>query len=271
MASAHPVAPIACCLDEALAGRILACAPGVQIVEDPSGLVDRVATGRAEIVIADPLFAGGRCADAMIQIYEMYPSVRVAAYTRVEPEAVRYLVRLASHGIDDVVLFRHDDTPARIGELLVRESSDVLVRLVLHELTGNLKKLPVAVHSAVTAMFRAPVHIRSASDLAFAARVTRRTLHRDLQSAGIGSVRLLVVCARVLRAVVLLRDRGRTARDVALQLRYSKAEHLAGHLNEVLELSVRDVRECRDLVNLAKVIARRLRSSEAHPPVDAAD
>lgn len=255
---------VICLLDDLLSERVSSALPGVRAAAHASDLFDAAVRGDLDMIIADPTLTE-RCAEEMIRVRREFPSVLVVVFTRFQPESVRHLVRLAGHGIDEVILFRFDDTPMRFAELVDRRRSTPLVKLVLENLDGNLARLPVPIRLAIVSMFDSPRDFRSTGDLADAAGVPLRTLYRNLHSADIGSARRLVVAARAMRAITMLQDPGRSVRDVSRLLRYSKSEHLTAHLDDLTAARVSEIRQWSDLRDLARIVAARICVAECRP------
>ena len=70
------------------------------------------------------MIAGADSPNALIQIRHAYPSVLVVLFTRLHAQAVQQVVKLAAHGIDEVILLHFDDTPTCFVELADRRRLD---------------------------------------------------------------------------------------------------------------------------------------------------
>jgi len=216
-----------------------------------------------DVVVADPGASGTVQVEALEDIRRQYPSLPVVVYTSLAPTSIKAIVRLARSGIEHVVLSRFDDAPQRFLSLLQSMPVHALGEAMLQELSGPLSALPVTVVRAIDELFRSPDQFRSASDLASAAGMNLRTLYRNLEPAGIFSARALVVSARLLRAYAMLKDPGRSIKDVAAKAGYHSPWQLSQQMRELTGRTTDQVR--RDVTGdalvalLAEQVRRRRR------------
>ena len=198
-----------------------------------------------DLVVADPVADGHLQVTEMEQIVRHYPSVPVVVYTALSPATARALVALGRSGVEHVVLHRFDDEPRRFLDLLERVPAHALGDQLLQRLSDPIARLPVMVVRAIEQAIRTPSRFHTAQDLAAAAGMNTRTLYRNLDAAGISSARALVVGARLLRAYSLLRDPGRSIKQIASRLGYHSPWQLTRQMREVTGLTPKIVR--RDL------------------------
>jgi AraC-like DNA-binding protein len=241
-----------------LARRAAEAEHRIVLVESQSAVIAAAGLARTSMIIADPSSDNGTTTDLMIDLCERFRPITVAAYTRLTPEVVGKLLRLAAVQLSDVVLADHDDTPARLASLVEQASAAPLTRLVIERLDLQLTNTPAPLRSSIRLLFRNPLRYRTASDLAADAGMPRRTLYRHLRSAGINSPRLLVASGRVTRAVCMLANGGRTIRHVAEQLRFSRPELLSDLVEEVTGLPLRVLRSGFEPSALAASIVDRV-------------
>jgi AraC-like DNA-binding protein len=245
-------------LDAVMTARLRTCYPNAIEVASGSQLLTAGVRRNADLVIADPLLDDGDCTSALQQIRSELPTVLVAAYTSLNPAAVRALLVLAAAGIDEVVLRGSDDAPSRFFELGGRSLANPAVLQVQQVLETRMNGMPPALRAAIARMFSAPSRFRTTSDLAAAAFMTRRGLYRHLLAAGIKSPRLLIASARVLRATALLSGGARSVREVAASLGYSKPELLSNQIRSLTGMRVQDFRGAVSLAEVGAAVAERL-------------
>ena len=195
-----------------------------------------------DLVVADPAADGQVQVDELAYVVRYFPSVPVVVYTVLSPFTVRALVPLARNGVEHVVLNRFDDEPRRFLDLLERVPAHALSDQLLQALAAPIALLPVMVARAIEQTFRTPSRFHSAQDLASAAGMNVRTLYRHLDAAGLGSARMLVVGARLLRAYSLLRDPGRAIKEVSARLGYHSPWQLTQQMREVTGMTPKIVR-----------------------------
>jgi AraC-like DNA-binding protein len=184
--------------------------------------------------------------------------VPVVTYVALTPASLRAVVELARHGLQQVVLHRFDDAPARFRELLVRQTGDALTEELLSALAPSLGRLPPALAGAVKRMFRRPHLVWSAQDLASAAGMPRRSLYRQLAGAGFASPRRLVQAARLLRAYLYLRDPGNLVEDVVAKLHYGSSHVFVRHTREACGLTPTALRREVEEGEFVALLRRRL-------------
>ena len=192
------------------------------------------------MAIVDPTPESPSGIDAVKEIAGLlhrFPSTAIIAYTHLTSDGVRSLSYLGRHGLREVILYQYDDSPARLGRLLVRASSHGIVSRVRKGLQGNLSTLPVDIAQAVDDLFERPHAYASGHDIVLASRTPKASLHRSIQSAGLAPPRQLFVAARVAHAAGYLRDPGTRIQDVAGKLGYRHPHVLTRHT--MLALGVR--------------------------------
>ena len=217
-------------------------------------VLDTIARGRVDLLIADPSDDSGRRLELMLSLRERFPSILVVAYTRLTPAVVPQVIRLAQANVREIVLYGHDDTSARFAGLVEQANAHPLTSRVIGLLEARLGDGQPALRVALRELFRSPLRFRAVPDLAAVAGMSRRTLYRQLQLAGLHSPRLVVATGRVIRAVSMLGDPGRSLAHVAAALGYSRPEHLAEQIFAVTGMATRETREEHDFACLARTI-----------------
>ena len=212
----------------------------------------------ADVAVVDPAADGVVRVAEIVELIRRHPSLPVVVYTTLTAQALRAIVELAKQGVHQVVLFRFDDDPRRLLELLEQQPGLALSAELLQALAVPLGMLPSALARAVERMFQSPGLFTVADDLAAAAGMPRRTLYRSLEGVGLASPSTMVRGARLLRAYSYLRDAGHSAEDVAVKLGYSSRQIFARHVREAFGVRPtqlrRDVQESECVRRLAAVL-----------------
>ena len=245
-------------LGAGLLRQLRAVAPSLVACRNVEDLLSNARRDADMTVIADPALDGAQCADAMIGLRAASRSRGIIGYTTLNALVVPELVRLASHGIVDIVLFECDDDAPRLTRLLAGTQVHRLEDAVAARLAPHVAILPGRVADAVAAVFVRPTQFRTTGDLALAARVSRSTIHRELRRAGFRSPRLLVAAGRVARAVVMMAAEGRTLRATAAGLRYESPEHLAAMLMTLTGLGARQIKRGVDAAHVSATMHERI-------------
>jgi AraC-like DNA-binding protein len=218
--------------------------------------IERVLTREDRcVVFVDPLVEDN-AADEVRRLRERFAGMSVVVCATLEPNAMRGAARLGAAGATEIVVSGFDDTPERLKRLVEDLAGAVESRLAPIE--ANVQRLPDALENAVREMFRRPASFRSTLDLAAAADMSARATFRHLKKAGFRSPRRLVASARVIRATLLLRDRSRTASDIAMRLGYRCVDQLSLHLGELTGFTANDIKKARAPANLDALVLRGL-------------
>lgn len=208
---------------------------------DAAELSALLRSGDADLLVVDPAMRDASHADALEVLIVRNPAVPVVVYTTLAPTAMRLVVRLARVGVQHVVLNRFDDEPRRFLALIERVPTQPLAELMLQELAEPLRSLPIVVARAIEQLFRSGARVRGAPELARMAGVVPRTLYRQLAPTGL-QPRPLIICARLLRAYVLLQGPDARLKEVAVKLGYADPGLLSAQLREWTGLAPRDIR-----------------------------
>lgn len=225
---------------------------------DPAELYTLLRSGEVDLLIVDPAMREGAMAEAIEETIARSPALPVVVYTTLAPTAMRMVVRLARVGVQHVVLNRFDDEPRRFLELIERVPAQPLAELMLQELAESLRSLPIVVARAIEQLFRSPVRVRSTQELATMAGMIPRTLYRQLGPVGL-QPRHLIICARLLRAYVLLRGPEPRLKEIALKLGYADPNGMSEQLREWTGIAPREIRRSVSAEQFVRLLAERLR------------
>jgi AraC-like DNA-binding protein len=195
-----------------------------------------------ELAVVDPLLTGVASATEIGLLRRMFPSLPLILYTTLSPKTAAVLLALGSTGIRDMVLFRYDDHPARLCEVLVHEEARSASRQLLDQVAGVLAPLPSELRWVLEEVLRAPAELQTVQKVAARARVDRRTFERWFARLGLPSPRHFLAAARVLYAHRLLQDPGFTIEDVAQRLGYAQTKTLQAHARYYLGLTAGEMR-----------------------------
>ena len=193
-------------------------------------------------VILDPLADGIMNVAAVAGFLTRYPSLPLIAYVALGAPAFNAIAQLARLGLEDVVLHRFDDSPERFRERVEQAEGNPLSNRVIDSLSHSLGKLPRQLAVTVQNMFDQPHRYGSALDLAMEAGIPIVRLYRNLDVAGLGSPKRLLIAAKVLRGFAYLRDPGYSVLDVSIKLAYKSTRIFSQHSESVFGLTPARVR-----------------------------
>lgn len=231
---------------------------GFQAVEDWAALSEALREAPpSAVAIVDPYFGSvaGEVSENIRALSVDFPSIPVLAALRVGPEDALAIIRLGRYGVTDVISIGHDDTRVAVLHRLDRAEGRPLMLLI--EAT-----LPRDVTSRARAIIVAATHVVSAGghgrDLASRLDVSRRTLLRWCEAAGLPAPRRLLAWMRVLLAAELLDDPGRSVEAVAQACGYSADTGLRRVTLGFTGLNPTDLRARGALARASKIFVEEL-------------
>lgn len=211
-----------------------------------------------DVVIADPAYDGRVHIQDLADIREFYPSLPIVLYTTLSAAAMQGVIQLARYGIEHVVLARFDDEPKRFLELIEGVPGHALGDQMLRALREPITKLPVTISRAIEQLYRSPGRFHGARELAEASGITPRGLYRHMAAVGMPSVKSLVVSARLVRAYGYLKDPGRSVKEVAARVGYSRPWLLTKQMREYTGFVPSDVREALSADEFVTLLTSRV-------------
>jgi AraC-like DNA-binding protein len=228
------------------------------VVRDWDELAAVVRSRPIDVVVADPKADGKLETAGLRTLLGRHPTVPVVVYTALTPETLKAAVELAKLGVQHVVLRGFDDEPSRLRELVERVPASRLSDIALRELLPRLDAGPALLKRAVTRLFESPHAFQSVDDLAVAAGMTRRNLDRWLDRLGLASARMLLLGARLTRAVYYMRDPGYLLDDITKKLGYPSARLFARQVRAATGLTPTMLRERAEPERLVEELTARL-------------
>lgn len=226
-------------------------------VDGPTGLTTVLDASPVNLLVIDPADPrlSGRVKE-IIALLERYDWIPCVIYTTLSTAGVAALPQFFGGPMNALLLAGIDDGTTAIRDMIVRLTADAVAALLLDALARPIERLPAPLVRAIRLLFAAPHRFPSVEDLASAASMSRRHVHRLVTDAGLTSPTQLLVTARVLRAYQVLRSGGVTVQGAAERLRVAP-RILARHLRLTTS-----VRSSRDLLEMppAEVVTHCVRS-----------
>ncbi len=186
-----------------------------------------------------------------------FPSTTVLAALDVRPEDFRHLLTLGAWGIADLICLEQDATAEAIGQLLLSVSG-MRLRALLEELLppttpGRARSILLIAADAVSSGGHA-------TDLADALGVTRRTLLRWCEDAGLPAPRRIMTWMRILLAAEMLDEPGRTVASIAFACGYASDTALRTTLTMQLGKTPKALRQEGAFMAASQAFLHELRS-----------
>jgi AraC-like DNA-binding protein len=180
------------------------------------------------LVILDPSADGTLNVGAVAGLLKRYPSLPLIAYVTLHAPTFKAIAQLGRLGLEDVVLHRFDDAPDRFLERIEQVQGNSLAHRVIEELHDSLRQLPRRLNATIENLFDQPHRYGTALDLAIDG-VPIVAIYRNLDTAGLGSPKRLLIAAKVLRGFGYLRDPGYSVLDVSFKLGYKTPRIFSHH------------------------------------------
>jgi AraC-like DNA-binding protein len=193
-----------------------------------------VKLGRLSAVVFNPASDGVMDATRARELIRKYASTPFIAYVPVDAAFVGGIARMSNDGLQDVVVYRSDDSPSRFRKTLERASSFPQVSTLIGKLEPWFLRLPGQLVDVLLDDLHQPHKYASAEDIAASANMTLSGLYRSFRSAGLSSPKNFVVGARAFRGHLYLRDVRFSIREVATKLGYTHPRIFAHHIESVL-------------------------------------
>lgn len=200
-------------------------------------LIEMVENHPIGIVVVDPSTAGAGSFAEFQQLFNAYPSLPVLAYVPLTPAAFRAVAELSKVGLEEVILYSHEDSAERLRSILDRVRASPLTGQMLQGLRPKLDLLPLVLTKSIEEMFEEPHRYVSAHDLAVKARLPVSRLYRSFHSVELASPKKVLIAAKLLRGFTYFSDPGHSVRGVSRRLGYRKSRIFADQSNEVFGMN----------------------------------
>jgi AraC-like DNA-binding protein len=186
------------------------------------------------VVIFNPAADGTLDVSRACRLIRKYGSIPFVAYVPLDAPFIRGIAHMANEGLQDLVVYRSNDSPLRFRETLLRATSIEELGTLVASLESGLSRLPHPLSQVLLDTLRQPHKYAAAQDIAFAAGMTVSGLYRSFRVAGLSSPKSFLVGARVFRGYLYLRDTGFSVRDVASKLGYTHPRIFSHQIESVL-------------------------------------
>jgi AraC-like DNA-binding protein len=218
----------------------------------------RLDEGRAEIGLIDLDACGDEDLRLLTAIVSRHGPA-IVAYATFAQASVRTIVRLAGHGLCHVLYRGVDDGPARMRQALVEAAGSRMSGQIVAQISTALSSCSGQFREGIASLFNDPLQFRSATDVARAAGITRRSLDRTLRALELAPGRTFVLAAHLTWAYPRMRTFRARVSDVARELGVAKPERFAQHSRLLLGLPPSVVRTSLSPDQFVEMIVLRLR------------
>lgn len=229
------------------------------VAEGWGDLATALRTRPVDIAVVDPHVDGKSQVDEIRALLGRHPSVPFVIYLMaLTPEALQSTLILARQGVTNVVLRGFDDEPRRLVQLLESVPAYGLSESLLHALAPRFDDAPALLRGTMEQLFNTPHAFRTVADLAVAAGMTRRNLDRWLESHDLASARMLLLGARIARAIYYMQDPGCLLDDISRKLGYDSPRLFARQVRAATGVMPSVLRETMEPEKFMEQLAERL-------------
>lgn len=200
-------------------------------------------TEAIDAAIIDPLADGILNEKACEDLLVRFAPIPIIAYTTADPEVCRVLVCLAKCGLQDVVIFRFDDSADSFHNYLSRLRGSRHVEQLIRSMGRDAPTSRLQLLGVIREILEDPSRFECAESVAIRVGLSRGRLSRTLGAAGVASAKKLIVAGRLLKAVVYLKDSSLCIEDIAKILGYSKKQIMIAQFKNVFGKTPADVRK----------------------------
>lgn len=219
-------------------------------------------TRRCDAAIIDPCTDGDHLAsDRLRTLAGAMPGIAPVpfiGYLSVTACGMRAVQALVQLGASEIVIRGVDDSIDALATMVRRAIATRASARVVTAVGPAWHALPLAVACAIQMAFHRPEQLRSVTDLATAARTTRRSLDRCLARAGLSPARTVLSCARVNAAFHLLASCRVRVAEAAVMLGYPSSRSLTREIFAITGYPASAVRVRLSCDAFTAAIARRL-------------
>jgi AraC-like DNA-binding protein len=212
-----------------------------------------------DVAVADPHIDGRPQHDEIRTLLTRYPSVPMVLYLMaLTPETLQSTIALARHGVTNVIIRGFDDEPKRLVQLLESVPAYGLSDTLFDAISSRFDDAPPLLRGTVKQLFTTPHTFRSVTDLALAAGMTRLNLDRWLETHDHASARMLLLGARIARAIYYMQDPGCLLDDISRKLGYDSPRLFARQVRAATGVMPSVLRETGEPEKFMERLAARL-------------
>lgn len=174
-----------------------------------------------DAVVFNPAADGTMDIRRACRLIRRFSSIPFVAYVPLDAPFARGIAHMSNDGLQDLVVLRANDSPARFREILTRVGTIQELAEIVEALEPFFRLLPMTLSRVLIDALRQPHVYASAEAIAAAAGMTVSALYRSFRFARLNSPKSFVVGAHVFRGYLYLKDVGFSIRDVAAKLGYT--------------------------------------------------
>lgn len=176
---------------------------------------------------------------ALARLVAQHGPEAIILHTAIRRVVVELVGPARKLGVDTLVLEEFEDSKHRLRLVAEDVASRPLARALLARLPCALQTAELQIRDAIHQLAYFPRRFRVADDLAYAAKLSLRTLYRRFEELELATPRIVVIGARLLRAHWYMRVLRMFPASAANQLRYTSVVTLTRQCQQLFGMSPR--------------------------------
>jgi AraC-like DNA-binding protein len=223
---------------------------------DFSGFLSHVQSLRSTCAVLDPFADGADGLETVLRLRGSHPHLALMVYTSSDRRRLADIAEIALAGVQELVTVDLDDSPTELGRAIARvarHGEEWQLLQLMERVTHHVGHLEADLIRCAWRVARTTIR---AEALARERGISRRTLERRLLAAKLPSPENLLVRARVVRGVLLMRSRRWVLSDLSLELGWRHAEGFPRAVRRLTNLTPRQLLAVADSELLAALLIR---------------
>jgi len=172
-------------------------------------------------VVFNPAADGTMDITRACRLIRRYSSIPFVAYVPLDAPFARGIAHMSNDGLQDLVVLRANDSPARFREILARFGTVRELAEIVEALEPFLRLLPATLRPVLIDALRQPHVYASAEAIAAAAAMTVSALYRSFRFARLNSPKSFVVDAHIFKKYLYLKNIEFSIKNITTKLKYT--------------------------------------------------
>ncbi len=216
-----------------------------------------------DVLVIDPRRARRVDVAAVCRLRQRYPSIPTVVYTEFRPDLADPLLEWGDAGVCGAAFLDQSDSDWDLHRLLQMATARSAAEQLVTAIETELPELNESVRHVLSVGLYEATQLQTVQEWADSAGLTRRSLYRLFQEAGLPTPKTCLQWLRLLYAAMALSDPGVTVPDVVFRMRYSAPPNFWAHVRTMLGISPSEMRWSLTPEDLVDRFARLCRERAA--------
>jgi AraC-like DNA-binding protein len=193
--------------------------------------------------LIDPAADGQMNVGAVANLMRRHAAIAFAAYCGLRADNFRPLLQLLSEGLSEVFIHPLREEGSELVRAAQRLCASRVAERFLLAAETRVARLDPGLQLALKDLFERPHRYTSGSDIARQCSMSRRSLYRAFDSAGLGTPKKFVTIAKVLRGYSHLRNTRKTVEQISIALGYTNGRDFSAQCVDIFRCSASRLRQ----------------------------